>query len=131
MALAAAVALVGIAIFALSIYGADIAVTQLSATDEGFLPFDAKVRGMGLGIPGLVLPFVAFAISLKEPSRELGAMIIITGVLILVGGAFILGTMSESADVEESSRNVVSEAGMLIGAGAIQIGLGVIKIKRS
>jgi hypothetical protein len=85
---------------------------------------------MGLGVPALILPIVAFFISRKEPSKGLGIMIIIAGILIIVGGAVVIGN-ADPVEAEESGRNVLSETIPLIIAGLVQIGLGILKIKKS
>lgn len=127
MALTPALILTGIAIVLLLVYGIDVVAGYNSASGEGFIPFDHQTRGMGLGLPALILPFVAFLISRKEPSKELGIMIIVAGILVIVGGAVVIGT----AQSEEPERNVLSEIIPLIIAGLIQIGLGIFKIKKS
>ena len=130
MALTAAIIITGIAIGLLVIYGADVAVCYSTESGEGFIPFDHKTRGMGLGLPALILPFIAYFISRKEPSKGLGGMIIIAGILILTGGAVVIGN-ADPVEAEESGRNVLSETVPLLVAGAIQIGLGILKIKKS
>ena len=130
MALAASLIITGIAIALLVVYGADVVVGYSSDNGEGFIPFDHKTRGMGLGLPALILPIIAFFISRKEPSKGLGIMIIIAGILIIVGGAVVIGN-SDPAEAEETGRNVLSETIPLLVAGIIQIGLGAIKIKKS
>ncbi len=130
MALSAALIITGIAIGLLVIYGADVAVGYSTDSGEGFIPFDHKTRGMGLGLPALILPFIAFFISKNEKSKGLGIMIIVAGILIIVGGAVVLGN-ADPAEAEESGRNVMSETAPLLIAGAIQIGLGILKIKKS
>lgn len=130
MALTAALIITGIAIGLLVIYAADVAVVEMSGAEEGFIPFDHKTRGMGLGLPALILPFISYFISRKEPSKGLGGMIIVAGFLIIFGGAFVIGN-ADPAEAEASGRNVMSEAAPLIVAGAIQIGLGILKIKKS
>jgi len=130
MALSAALIITGIAIGLLVIYGADVAVGYSTDSGEGFIPFDHKTRGMGLGLPALILPFIAYFISKNEKSKGLGSMIIVAGILIIVGGAVVLGN-ADPAEAEESGRNVMSETAPLLIAGAIQIGLGILKIKKS
>lgn len=139
MALTAALILTGIAIALLVVYGADVAVGYANDDGQGFIPFDHATRGIGLGLPALILPIIGYVISLRDRSSGLGIMLIIAGVLILVGGAVVIGNASapDVADnesdmpVEESGRNVVSETAPLIVVGFIQIGLGLFKIKRS
>ncbi len=130
MALTAALIITGIAIGLLVIYAADIAVGYGSDNGEGFIPFDHKTRGMGLGLPAMILPIIGYLISRKEPSKGLGIMIIIAGILIITGGAVVIGN-ADPAKAEESGRNVVSETMPIIIAGLIQIGLGILKIKKS
>ncbi len=130
MALNAALIITGIAIGLLVIYGADIAVGYSSDNGEGFIPFDHKTRGMGLGLPAMILPIIGYFISRKEPSKGLGIMIIIAGILIITGGAVVIGN-ADPVKAEESGRNIISETMPIIIAGLIQIGLGILKIKKS
>ena len=130
MALTAALIITGIAIALLVIYGADIVLGYSSDSGEGFIPFDHKTRGMGLGLPAMVLPIIGYLISRKEPSKGLGIMIIIAGILIITGGAVVIGN-ADPVKAEESGRNIVSETMPIIIAGLIQIGLGIFKIKKS
>ena len=130
MPVAVSMIITGIAIGLLVIYGADVAAGYSSESGEGFIPFDHKTRGMGLGLPALILPIVAFFISRKEPSKGLGGMIVVAGILIIIGGAVVIGN-ADPAEAEESGRNVLSETIPLIVAGLIQIGLGALKIVKS
>ena len=130
MALTVALIITGIAVGLLVLYGADIIVGYSSDTGEGFIPFDHKTRGMGLGLPAMILPIIAFGISRKEPSKGLGILIIIAGILIITGGAVVIGN-ADMAAAAESGRNVVSETMPIVVAGVIQIGLGMLKIKKS
>lgn len=130
MALTVALIVTGIAVGLLVLYGADIVVGYNSDTGEGFIPFDHKTRGMGLGLPAMILPIIAFGISRKEPSKGLGILIIIAGILIITGGAVVIGN-ADMAAAAESGRNVVSETMPIVVAGIIQIGLGMLKIKKS
>lgn len=116
----------GISIILLVIYGVDVMVGGGGAGD-GFLPFDAMTRGIGFGMPPIILSFVAFFISKKPPFKGLGIMLIITGILIIVGGAISLTSASES----DNSSRMIGEGGSLIAIGAIIAALGAIKIKKS
>ena len=127
MALKAALIITGIAIGVLVAYGADVAVSMGNEAKEGFLPLNDMQRGIGLGAPALILPIIAFFISLKEPSKGLGIMIIIAGILIIIGGIAVVANPSpESAD-----RDPVGSVVMLFAPGIIQLVLGAIKIKKS
>ena len=116
----------GISIILLVIYGADALVGGGGAGD-GFLPFDAMTRGIGLGFPPIILSFIAFFMSKKPPFKGLGIMLIITGVLIIIGGAISISGSIES----ENAARMAGEGGSLIAIGAIIIALGAIKIKKS
>ena len=118
----------GISIGLLVIYGADVAVG--GGTGEGFLGSDHMARGIGLGMPSVILPIIAFFISRKEKSSTLGIMLVVSGILILIGGAVVLG-MEPSEQMQESGRSVLAEAGPLVGVGAFIIALGAIKLKNS
>jgi len=129
MALTPALIITGIAIALLVVYGMDVVVGYSTDSGDGFIPFDHKTRGMGLGLPALILPIIAFFISRKDPSKGLGIMIIIAGILIIIGGAVVIG--NADAMEEASGRSILAETIPLIVAGLVQIGLGIIKIKKS
>ena len=129
MSLTPALIITGIAIALLVVYGMDVVVGYSSESGEGFIPFDHKTRGMGLGLPALILPIIAFFISRKEPSKGLGIMIIVAGILIIIGGAVVIG--NADAMEEASGRSILAETIPLVIAGLVQIGLGIIKIKKS
>ena len=115
-----------ISIILLVIYGADALVGGGGAGD-GFLPFDAMTRGIGLGFPPIILSFVAFFISKKPPFKGIGILLIITGVLIIMGGIVAVLGSSES----ENTARMAGEGGGLVAIGAIIVALGAIKIKKS
>ena len=129
MALTPALIITGIAIALLVVYGMDVVVAYSADSGEGFIPFDHQTRGMGLGLPALILPIIAFFISRKESSKGLGIMIIVAGILIIIGGAVVIGNAEAMEDA--SGRSVLAEIIPLIVAGLVQIGLGILKIKKS
>jgi len=129
MALTPALIITGIAIALLVVYGMDVVVGYSTDSGEGFIPFDHQTRGMGLGLPALILPIIAFFISRKESSKGLGIMIIVAGILIIIGGAVVIGNAEAMEDA--SGRSVLAEIVPLIIAGLVQIGLGILKIKKS
>jgi glucose uptake protein GlcU len=126
LALKAALIITGIAIGLLAVYGADVAASQ--GSDQGFLPFDHKTRGMTLGGLALALPIIGFFISRKEPSKTLAAMLFVAGAMIIVGGAVFLANAPSG---ETEARNPITEAGPLFVIGAFQIALGAIKFRKS
>ncbi len=123
MALKAAMVLAGISILLLVLYGADVAVSMSNTDNEGFLPLNDMQRGMGLGGPAILLPIVAFFIALKEKSKGLGGLIIISGILILMGWALMVGTPAPEGTVRDPL--------MLLAPAIIQLALGAIKIVKS
>ena len=130
MAKAAALAITGIAIALLVIYGADVAAGTDNPDKEGFLAMDHKARGYGLGGPAMVLPLIAYFISRNDSSKGLGGMILIAGILIIIGGVTVIG-MSDLSESQETARNPFMETVPLLIVGGIQMGLGVLKIKKS
>ncbi|MBM3896763.1 MAG: hypothetical protein FJ360_03360 [Thaumarchaeota archaeon] len=128
MAIKASIILTAISIGLLVIYGADVGAAQ--GSEKGFLPMDHKARGLGLGLPSIILPIVAFFISRKEPSKIFGIMLIISAVLIMIGGITVLA-IADPVEAQEKGRNVVAEAVPLLGVGAFIIALGVIKLRKS
>lgn len=123
MLLKASMTLAGISIGLLVLYGADVAVAMSSVDGNGFLPLDDMQRGAGLGGPAIILPIIAFFISIKKPSKGLGGLIIVSGVLILIGGlAMVLTPAPEGVE-----RNPI----MLFAPAIFQIALGAIKIIKS
>ena len=128
MPLKASLVITGIAIGLLVLYGADVLASinmdgEIGEKSDGFLPLNDMQRGMGLGGPAIILPIIAFFISLKESSKGLGGMIIISGLLILIGGLAMVGTPAP----EGVERNPI----MLFAPAIFQIALGAIKIKKS
>jgi len=130
MAKAAAIIITGIALALLIIYGADAAAAVDNPDKQGFLAMDHKTRGFGLGGPAMVLPLIAYFISRNDSSKGLGAMIVITGILIIIGAATVIG-MADSSEAQETARNPLMETAPLLVVGGIQMGLGILKIKKS
>jgi len=130
MAKAAALVITGISIALLVIYGADAAAGMDNPDKQGFLDMDHKTRGLGLGGPAMVLPLIAYFISRNDSSKGLGGMILITGILIIIGAVTVIG-MTDLSEADETARNPLVETAPLLIVGGIQMGLGVLKIKKS
>jgi hypothetical protein len=130
MAKAAAIIITGISIALLVIYGADAAVGMDNPDKQGFLDMDHMTRGLGLGGPAMVLPLIAYFISRNDSSKGLGGMILVTGILIIIGAVTVIG-MADLSEAEEATRNPLMENASLLIVGGIQMGLGVLKIKKS
>jgi len=116
----------GISIILLVIYGADVIVI-MSGDGEGFIPLNGHERGMIFGMPPVILSFIAFFIPKRPRFKGLGMMFVVTGILIIIGGALTLVMASESENVER----MAGEGGMLFAIGAIITALGGIEIKKS
>jgi len=130
MAKAVAIVITGIAIALLVIYGADAAVGLDNPDKQGFLDMDHKTRGLGLGGPAMNLPLIAYLISRNDSSKGLGGMILITGILIIIGAVTVIG-MADLSEADETTRNPLMETAPLLIVGGIQMGLGILKIKKS
>jgi hypothetical protein len=130
MAKTAALVITGISIALLVIYGADAAVGMDDPGKQGFLDMDHMTRGLGLGGPAMVLPIIAYFISRNNSSKELGGMILAAGILIIIGGVTVIG-MADLSEADETARNPLMETAPLLIVGGIQMGLGVLKIKKS
>jgi len=130
MAKTAAIIITGIAIALLVIYGADAAVGMDNPDKQGFLDMDHMTRGLGLGGPAMVLPLIAYFISRNDSSKGLGGMILVAGILIIIGAVTVIG-MTDLSEADETARNPLMETAPLLIIGGIQMGLGVLKIKKS
>jgi len=130
MAKTAALVITGISIALLVIYGADAAAGMDNPDKQGFLDMDHKKRGLGLGGPAMILPLIAYFISRNDSSKGLGGMILITGILIIIGAVTVIG-MTDLSEADETTRNPLMETAPLLVVGGIQMGLGVLKIKKS
>lgn len=116
----------GISIILLIIYGADV-IAGGGGAGEGFLPLDAMTRGITFGFPPIILSIIAFFMSKRPPYKGLGIMLIVTGILIIIGGIISVTSAVET----ENSKRMMGEGGSLIVIGAIIAALGVIKIRKS
>ncbi len=132
MAKTAAIIITGIAIALLVIYGADVAagVAAGAQGSSGLFDMDHKTRGLALGGPAMILPLIAYFISRNDSSKGLGGMILVTGILIIIGGVTVIG-MADLSESQETARNPFMENVPLLVVGGIQMGLGVLKIKKS
>lgn len=109
----------------LCIYGLDVIAANGGKT--GFLPMNVSVRGSIFGIIPSALLIISFLMTRKEPSKKLGILLIIGGVLIIAGTGIILALQGSQA---QDSR-AVREFGAVLGIGIIIAILGIVKIKKS
>ncbi len=118
----------GISVALLVIYALDVAVNEIAG--EGFLGPDHMTRGIGLGMPALILPIISFFISRKEKSSKLGIMLIVSGMLIIIGG-IALFVLEPSPEAQEAGRSIMERAAPLFAGGILVVALGAIKLKKS
>ena len=130
MAKTVALVITGISIALLVIYGADAAAGASNPDHQGFLDMDHMTRGLGLGGPAMVLPLIAYFISRNDSSKGLGGMILVAGILIIIGAVTLIG-MTDLSEADETTRNPLMETVPLLVVGGIQMGLGILKIKKS
>jgi amino acid transporter len=78
----------------------------------------------------MVLPLIAYFISRNDSSKGLGGMILVAGILIIIGAVTVIG-MTDLSEADETARNPLMETAPLLIIGGIQMGLGVLKIKKS
>jgi hypothetical protein len=57
-------------------------------------------------------------------------MILVAGILIIIGAVTLIG-MTDLSEADETARNPLMETAPLLIVGGIQMGLGVLKIKKS
>ena len=114
-----------ISIVMLCLYGLDVIAANGGKT--GFLPMNVSVRGSVFGIIPSAMLIISFLMTRKEPSKKLGVLIIIGGILIIAGTGIILALQGSQA---QDSR-AVREFGAVLGIGIIIAILGIIKIKKS
>ena len=113
-----------ISIVMLCLYGMDVIAANGGKT--GFLPMTASARGSIFGIIPSALLIISFFITRREPSKKLGILIIIGGVLIIAGTGIILALQSNQA---QDSR-AIREFGAVLGIGIIIAILGIMKIRK-
>ena len=118
-----------ISVILLATYGADVIVSLDSG--DGFIPFDHKTRGIGLGGVSLLLAFVAFFISLKSRSKFLGILLLIVAALVFLGGIIIVALPSESMSEDVVKMDNLRGAAPLFIAGIILTAMGTVKVVKS
>lgn len=129
MKLTIALVISGISIVLLLIYGAD-AVWSIGKS-HGFLPLDARTRGVALGLPSVILPVISYIMTKNLPSRNLGIMIAIAGVLTFSGSLVFLGLQDQSQTPDPNQLRSAVSSFVVILAGIVVSVLGALKIKKS
>jgi hypothetical protein len=105
----------------LIIYGADVMAPNASSDDakSGFLHLNAEVRGGVLGGGAVILSIIAFAISFREKSVLVSALLFINGGLIIAG---MMGMAIQDGAREGSTLYSTT------GLGILLVALGVVKV---
>jgi len=113
----------------LIVYAVDV---SLERSDDGFLPFDARARGFALGIPSVILPLIAFGITLKVSSRDLGILLLINGIIIVIGSTAFVSLQETTEPFDETivMENLRSFAPVIV-MGIFVIFLGIWKVIKS
>lgn len=122
MTVRAAQGLVITSLILLIMYGVDEGVKQ-GREDAGFLPVDAKTRGIAFGGSAVVLSAAAF-FAARERSTLVSVLLLVNGALVLIGGAIAI---KPSMDAGTSPAAGYAVAAMGIGI----IVLGIIKSIRA
>jgi len=129
MVLKAAIIMSVISIAMLAIYGADsiIAINEnLGVQNTAFLNIDVKTRGEIFGIIPAAVLIASFFVTRKEPSSNLGILIVVGRALMIIGVGIIFALQGNTIP-SEGKR----EFGAVVGIGTIIAILGGIKIKKS
>jgi drug/metabolite transporter (DMT)-like permease len=114
-----------ISIVMLCIYGLD--VIAANGTKTGFLPMATSARGSVFGIIPSALLIISFFITRRAPSKKLGVLIMIGGVLIIAGTGIILALQHN----QPQDSRAVREFGAVLGIGIMIAILGAIKIRKN
>ena len=117
-----AIALLGVSLILLILYGIDVAIIfssdsgQTTEDSRGFLPMDERTRGIAFGGSAVIMSVIAFVIARKERSSIVSILLFVNGGLIIVGILAVSGGLMNAS----LASTVVM--------GIILIGLGIWKV---
>lgn len=118
-----AIALLGVSLILLILYGIDVAIIfssdsgQTTTEDSrGFLPMDERTRGIAFGGSAVIMSVIAFVIARKERASMVSVLLFVNGGLIIVGILAVSGGLMNTS----LASTVVM--------GIILIGLGIWKV---
>ncbi|MGA7369654.1 MAG: hypothetical protein WBX01_11040 [Nitrososphaeraceae archaeon] len=117
-----AIALLGVSLILLILYGIDVAIIfssdsgQTTEDSQGFLPLDGKTRGTAFGGGAVIMSIIAFVMARKERSNIVSILLFVNGGLIIVGILAVSGGLG--------TTSLVSTVAM----GIILLGLGIWKV---
>ena len=117
-----AIALLGISLILLVLYGIDVAIIfssdsgQSTEDSRGFLPLDERTRGTAFGGSAVIMSIIAFVIARKERSNIISILLFVNGGLIIVGILAVSGGLGATS------------LASTIAMGIILVGLGIWKV---
>lgn len=117
-----AIALLGVSLILLTLYGIDVAIIfssnsgQTTEDSRGFLPLDEKTRGTAFGGGAVIMSIIAFVIARKERSSIVSILLFVNGGLIIVGILAVSGGLGTTSLIST------------IAMGIILVGLGIWKV---
>jgi len=117
-----AIALLGVSLILLILYGIDVAIIfssdsgQTTEDSQGFLPLDGKTRGTAFGGGAVIMSIIAFVMARKERSNIVSILLFVNGGLIIVGILAVSGGLGTTSLVST------------IAMGIILLGLGIWKV---
>lgn len=117
-----AIALLGISLVLLVLYGIDVAIIfssdsgQTTEDSRGFLPLDERTRGTAFGGSAVIMSIIAFVIARKERSNIISILLFVNGGLIIVGILAVSGGLGATS------------LASTIAMGIILVGLGIWKV---
>jgi hypothetical protein len=117
-----AIALLGISLILLVLYGIDVAIIfssdsgQTTEDSRGFLPLDERTRGTAFGGSAVIMSIIAFVIARKERSNIISILLFVNGGLIIVGILAVSGGLGATS------------LASTIAMGIILVGLGIWKV---
>jgi hypothetical protein len=117
-----AIALLGVSLLLLVLYGIDVAIIFSSDPDQttegsrGFLPLDERTRGTAFGGSAVIMSIIAFVIARKERSSIVSILLFVNGGLIIVGILAVSGGLGTTS------------LASTIAMGIILVGLGIWKV---
>jgi len=125
-----AIALLGVSLILLILYGIDVAIIassdsgQTTADARGFLPLDERTRGTAFGGSAVVMSVIAFAIARIERSKIVSTLLLVNGVVVITG----IGVVVITGIVAVSGGLGTTSFVLTITLGVILAGLGVWKV---
>ena len=113
-----AIALLGVSLLLLVLYGIDVAIIFSSDPDQttegsrGFLPLDERTRGTAFGGSAVIMSIIAFVIARKERSSIVSILLFVNGGLIIVGILAVSGGLGTTSLASTIAMDVI-----LVGLG--------------